>query len=256
MNECTLNKKAICIIPARYESTRLPGKPLINIGGKPLLQWVWESAKKSINLSRVIIATDDERISDLCKKIGAEYLLTPKDIQSGSDRIAYTYQFLKEDADIILNLQGDEPLIKADVIDLLINQFTLSNADVGTLIKKINTNDELFNPSVVKVIIGKNNYALYFSRSPIPHLRDFKEENWLDKEQFWKHIGIYAYRKKTLLEFSNLKPSKLELAEKLEQLRLLENGSKYLCIETDMELIGVDTKDDIEKVEKILLKTN
>ncbi|OGU16640.1 MAG: hypothetical protein A2X61_01125 [Ignavibacteria bacterium GWB2_35_12] len=253
MDENKFNKKAICIIPARYDSTRLPGKPLINIAGKPLLQWVWESAKKSVYLSRVIIATDDERICDMCKNIGAEYLLTPKNIQSGSDRIAFTYQSLKEDADIILNLQGDEPLIKADVIDLLINQFALSNADVGTLIKKINTNDELFDPSVVKVVIDNNNYALYFSRSPVPHVRDTMPESWLNNNNYWKHIGIYAYRKESLLNFANLSPSKLEQAEKLEQLRLLEHGAKYLCVETDINLIGVDTKEDIVEVEKILL---
>jgi len=160
---------------------------------------------------------------------------------------------LKEDADIILNLQGDEPLIKADVIDLLINQFALSNADVGTLIKKINTNDELFDPSVVKVVIDNNNYALYFSRSPVPHVRDTMPESWLNNNNYWKHIGIYAYRKESLLNFANLSPSKLEQAEKLEQLRLLEHGAKYLCVETDINLIGVDTKEDIVEVEKILL---
>lgn len=253
MNKIEVNKKAICIIPARYDSTRLPGKPLIKIAGKPLLQWVWEVAKKSAILNRVIIATDDDRIVALCNKIGAEYLLTPKNITSGSDRISYTYQSLKEDADIIINLQGDEPLIKADVIDSLINQFALSNADVGTLIKVIKSNDELFDPSVVKVVVDNNNYALYFSRSTIPHLRDVKKENWLQSESFWKHIGIYAYSKESLMNFSKLKPSSLELSEKLEQLRLLEYGAKFLCVETDIELIGVDTKEDVEKVEKILL---
>jgi 3-deoxy-manno-octulosonate cytidylyltransferase (CMP-KDO synthetase) len=248
----TLNKKAICIIPARFESIRLPGKPLIPIAGKPLLQWVWEAASNSTTLSRVIIATDQDKICDLCKKIGAEYLLTPNDIQSGSDRVAYTYKTLDDDAEIILNLQGDEPLVKPEVIDSLIIQFSKSNSDVGTLIKKINSKEELFDPSVVKVVVDKFNNALFFSRSPIPHLRDVDENNWLAHQNFWKHIGIYAYTKQSLEKFSELKPSKLELSEKLEQLRMLENGAKYLCVETDLNLIGVDTNEDILKVEKIL----
>ncbi|TAL70443.1 MAG: 3-deoxy-manno-octulosonate cytidylyltransferase [Bacteroidetes bacterium] len=254
MNVKTIKKKAICIIPARYESTRLPGKPLINIAGKPLIQWVWESAIKSTTLSRTVIATDDERIAEFCNKTGAEWLMTPTNIQSGSDRIAYTYKILNEDADIILNLQGDEPLIKAEVIDSLIHDFSNSNADVGTLIKKINSNKELFDASVVKVVVDSAGKALYFSRSPIPYLRDINQENWLTNRTYWKHIGIYAYSSKSLQEFSNLNPSELELSEKLEQLRLLENGAKYLCMETDLNLIGVDTKEDIVKVEKILNK--
>ncbi|MBI5326170.1 MAG: 3-deoxy-manno-octulosonate cytidylyltransferase [Ignavibacteriae bacterium] len=252
MNE-QINKKVICIIPARYDSTRLPGKPLRIIAGKPLLQWVWESAMKSSKLNRVIIATDDNRISDFCISIGAENIMTPKYLKSGSDRIAYTYNTLNEDAEIILNLQGDEPLIKAEVIDLLINKFSESDADVGTLVKKINSSDELFDPSVVKVVCNQENYALYFSRSPIPYLRDIKKEDWLSNQIFWKHIGIYAYRKESLLKFSELNPAELEIAEKLEQLRLLENGAKYLCVETDLNTIGVDTEEDIEKVEKLLM---
>ena len=252
MNNKKSKKKVVCIIPARFESTRLPGKPLINISGKPLIQWVWEAAVNSAAIDKVFIATDDARIADFCKSIGAEFIMTPNKLQSGSDRIAFAYDLINENTDFILNIQGDEPLIKPLDIENLINQFIDTNADVGTLIKKINIQEEIFDTSIVKVVIDKNKNALYFSRSPIPHLRDVEQDNWLNNQIFWKHIGIYLYNKQSLIDFSKLKPTKLELSEKLEQLRLLENGAKFFCVETDSELIGVDNIEDINKVEKAL----
>ena len=248
MNAKNNKINAIGIIPARYDSTRLPGKPLLDISGKPLLQRVWEASSKANTLRRLIVATDDNRIEDMCKNIGAECIITPASLQSGTDRVAYVYKQLEMKADIILNIQGDEPLITGDTIDNLILKFSVSSFDVGTLIKKITVQEELFNPSVVKVVLGMDNQALYFSRSPIPYLREVKPEHWLMKSSYWKHIGIYAYKEKALFDFIRLKPTNIEQSEKLEQLRLLGNGSKFLCVETDNELIGVDTPEDLELI--------
>lgn len=243
-----MEKKAIAIIPARYASQRLPGKPLLEIEGKSLIQHVYDNAMKCKTLSRVIIATDDERILSKCQEFGAEAIMTPAELASGTDRLAFVVEKLNLDDDIILNIQGDEPLLEAETIDNLINTFSKSGADVGTLIKKIEDKEELFNPNAVKVVCDKNNFALYFSRSTIPYIRDQKEENWLKLNSFWKHIGVYAYRKSALKRFSELEQSHLESLEKLEQLRLLEDGARYLCIETDMKMLGVDTVEDLEKV--------
>ncbi len=256
MNKTNYKLNAIGIIPARYESTRLPGKPLIDICGKTLLQRVWESASKANTLRRIIVATDDTRIKKMCTEIGAECLITPVSLPSGTDRIAFAYKKLADKADIVINIQGDEPLIKAKDIDKLVQTFSDSEFEVGTLIKMITKNKELFNPSVVKVVLGKNNQALYFSRSPIPYLREAEPENWLKKQSYWKHIGIYAYKEKSLLDFIRLKSSALEQSEKLEQLRLLENGANYLCVKTDTELIGVDTLEDLKTVRKYIRDMN
>jgi 3-deoxy-manno-octulosonate cytidylyltransferase (CMP-KDO synthetase) len=245
---------AIAIIPARHASTRLPGKPLLDIAGKPLLQRVWESVLSSVYLNRVIIATDDAKIAELCDMIGAEYVMTPPDLPSGSDRIMYAYNEIGEDAGIIVNVQGDEPFMTGEIIDNLIDEFIKSNADVGTLVCPIKHSNELTDPSVVKVVIAENSTAMYFSRSPIPFFRDLAPEEWLNKRKYYKHIGVYAYQTESLNRFTTLPPSELELTEKLEQLRLLEFGAKYLCVETDAELIGVDTYEDLERVRKIFAK--
>ena len=243
----------IGIIPARYNSSRLPGKPLIDICGKPMIQRVWEAASTANRLSDIFIATDDIRILNACSRFTANCILTPSNINSGSDRIWEAYRSMDKKADIIVNIQGDEPLIKGSLIDEMIENFDHSNfdhfhADVATIIKKINNINDLDDPSIVKVALGKDNFAIYFSRSPIPFLRDFPKERWLAQGTFFKHIGIYAYRAEALERFIKLPQSKLELSENLEQLRLLEDGAKFLCLITDDELIGVDTQEDLLRV--------
>jgi len=246
------NIQAIGFIPARYNSSRLPGKPLVEIHGKPLIQWVWEAACQSEALRRIVIATDDERIADLCFNIGAECVMTPSDLPSGTDRVRYAYKELEEKSNIILNLQGDEPLITGKIIDKLITSFAKSGEDVGTLVKKIDTYDELVNPSVVKVVLNNNYSAIYFSRNVIPYIRDIKKNKWLEHHHFWKHTGVYVYLHNILEQFSKMNISELENVEKLEQLRLLQEGATIHCVPIDDNLIGVDTPEDVKRVEKIL----
>lgn len=242
------NIDAIGIIPARYASMRLPGKPLLEINGMPMIYHVWLSACSSNILRRVVIATDDERIAEAAMDFGAEYVLSPSDLPSGTDRIIYSLKELGEVADFVVNIQGDEPLITANLIDDLILHTAMNKSDVGTVVKKITAKEDLFNNSVVKVVIDDKCNALYFSRSPVPFQRDIPEDKWLDNTTYYKHIGIYNYTFKSLLEFSELSPSKLELNEKLEQLRLMERGAKYFCLETDNYLIGIDTPEDLNEI--------
>lgn len=252
-----MNKYALSIIgiiPARYSSTRLPGKVLVDINGKPMLQRVWEAACHSKHLSRIIIATDDERVENLCFNIGAEYVMTPKELSSGTERAIYAYKLLSEDSEIILNIQGDEPLITGDLIDDLIESFIVRNADVGTLVKRIDKNEDIFDPSVVKVTLNNESNALYFSRSPIPYLRDYPKTEWHKVHTFWKHIGIYIYKTSPFLNFNVLASSELDKFEQLEQLRYLQNGYNINCIETDKNLISIDTYEDLEKVRAFLKK--
>ncbi|MFC2130356.1 3-deoxy-manno-octulosonate cytidylyltransferase [Bacteroidota bacterium] len=244
----TGNTRIIGIIPSRMGSTRLPGKPLLDICGKPLIQRVWEAAKRSVQLQRIIVATDDERIAGICKDIGAECVMTPSELPSGTDRIMRAYEILKENADIVVNIQGDEPLLYGEIIDELLGKFIESQADVGTLIKRITTLEEIEDPSVVKVEIKPNMTAKCFSREPIPYLKELPKEEWLNQATFWKHIGVYAYKIDALWKFVSLPVSESEKKERLEQLRLLETGAVYYCMETDAELMGVDTPEDLERV--------
>ncbi len=248
------SKQIIAIIPARYGSSRLVGKPLVKILGKPLIQWVWEAAARSTLLRDIIIATDDDRIAEECFNFGATCIMTPDILPSGSDRVFWAYKELKEFADVIVNIQGDEPLISSELIDSLILSMLNTNAEVGTLIKKINSLDELQDPSVVKVALNNNNQALYFSRSPIPFARDLNPNQWLASRNYWKHIGIYAYQPHTLWKYVHFPATDLEDTERLEQLRLLQNGIPINCFETSVNLIGVDTYEDIERAEKALIE--
>lgn len=247
-------ENVIALIPARYGSTRLAGKLLLDVNGKPLLQRVWESACRATKIRRIVIAVDDERLAELCMEIGAEFIMTPAGLHSGTDRIAYAYKELGEDADIIINIQGDEPLITGDLLDSLAAKFSLSQSDAGTVVRKISESDELEDPSVVKVVMDNRNNALYFSRNAIPFVRDSKKDEWPLKADFWKHIGIYIYKKDTLLNFVEMNPTKLEEAEKLEQMRLLQNGFKITCMPTDQELFGVDTPEDYRKANSYFRK--
>jgi len=243
---------SIAIIPARYESTRLPGKPLLDINGKSMIRTVWENISQSKILREVYIATDDERVLNHCQSFGANVIMTPKNLPSGTDRIAYVVRKLDLLDDIIINVQGDEPLVQAKLIDDLLINFATSLCEVGTIIQKINSFEELENPNCVKVTIKNDYTALYFSRQAIPYIRDYPKQQWLSKQTFWKHIGIYAYRSHALERFTKLPQTDLETSECLEQLRLLQNDDKYYCFPTKDELIGVDTPEDLEKVRAIL----
>ncbi len=241
----------IAIIPARFASTRFPGKPLVNIQGKTMIQRVVEQVKLSQLVEDVIVATDDVRIFDHVSHF-AKAVMTSEHLQSGTDRCAEVLATLNlpKGEQIILNVQGDEPFIQPEQIDLLLN-FMLQNTDIqiGTLVKKINSIDNIFNPNIVKAVFSNQQKALYFSRNPIPFVRGEAQENWLEKADFYKHIGMYAYRADTLAEIATLLPSRLELNESLEQLRWLENGFSIGVAETQLETIGIDTPEDLEKIE-------
>lgn len=246
------NLRAVAIIPARFGSVRFPGKPLIDLNGKSLVQRVWEAAMTATTLNRVIVATDDERIATHCENIGAEYIITSPDLPTGTDRVSAAYQALNISADVILNIQGDEPLLQSKLIDELVLAIENSSADVATPIKKITSNEELFNPTIVKVALRNDFTALYFSRSTIPHYRGIDPKMWLHHYQYWKHIGLYAYREHVLQRFVELPQSPLEIAESLEQLRLFTDGAVFQCVETECELIAVDTPEDAERVRLFL----
>lgn len=244
----SLNKNVLAIIPARYSSIRFPGKALAHISGKPMIQWVYESTQKS-NVYRTIVATDDKRILKCVEKFGGEAIITSDKHETGTDRI-YEVAAKFDAEELILNVQGDEPLISPDAINDLINAMhEKENADMGTMAVPIHFDSPDFtDPNVVKVVIDQESFALYFSRAPIPHRR-FPFEGEL---QPLKHWGIYAFRKDFLQNFVTLPPGRLEKVEKLEQLRALENGANIFVAQTSSETVGVDVPSDIERVEAIL----
>jgi 3-deoxy-manno-octulosonate cytidylyltransferase (CMP-KDO synthetase) len=212
---------------------------------------VYENALKSTQLRKVIIATEDEEIAREAEAIGAEFVLTPNTFATGTDRIAWAFRKLELDDDVVFNIQGDEPLLSPELIDRLFVSFSTSLCDVGTLVKKITSEAELLNPNVVKVVRNIDGEALYFSRHAIPYFRD-KSEGYIKEIDYWKHIGLYAYRAKALEHFSTLERTDLEVAENLEQLRLLQNNAKYFCMETSEEILGIDTAEDFEKLKSML----
>lgn len=246
----------IGIIPARFASTRLHGKPLVKIGDKPMLQHTYESAKKSKLLSDVIIAVDDERVYEAAKGFGANVQMTPKELETGSDRIAYVAKKISS-AEIIVNIQGDEPFIPAKMIDEAIEPLLFDKkVDVATLAKRIISEEELNSPSIPKVVFDYNSFALYFSRSPIPYVRDaISDRQKLRVADIYKHIGLYVYRKPSLLHFTSLQPTDLEKFEKLEQLRMLENGIRIKVVVTERESLSVDTPEDLELAKYYYKKT-
>lgn len=249
------NPYILGVIPARFASTRLMGKPLADIGGKPLLQHTYDGARKSKLMDQVVIAVDDEQVLKAVKNFGATAVMTPKECATGSDRIAIVAEEFPR-ADIIVNIQGDEPFISGMMIDQAIEPLLFDNeVNVSTLAKLIDNVDELKSSSVVKVVFDYKNFALYFSRSPIPFVREAKDEkDMLIKADFYKHIGLYVYRKEYLFKFTKLAPTDLELWEKLEQLRMLENGFKIKIVETEYDSFSVDTPEDLEKARKIYSK--
>lgn len=245
--------KTYGIIPARYASTRFPGKPLVDINGKSMIQRVFEQAAKSSLLTKVIVATDDRRIFDHVINFGGNVAMTSHDHQSGTSRCFEVVQQLTGDRpEIVINIQGDEPFIDPLQIDKLIGLFVNDSVQIATLIKKISSPKELFDPNVVKAVTANDGRAIYFSRSPIPYLRGVDQSNWLEKADFFKHIGIYAYRSDILTQIVNLPPTKPEIAESLEQLRWIGNGFVIHTAETDLEGFAVDTPEDLAKIINIL----
>ena len=240
----------IGVIPARYSSTRFEGKILADILGKPMIQRVWEQAKQAFLLDDLIIACDDERVAKVCHEFGAKVVLTAKGHISGSDRISEVVNPI--DVKIVINIQGDEPLIHPIMIDNLAQTLLDdSSLSMATLMKKIEDPHDIEDPHVVKVVVDKNNFALYFSRAPIPHKAHNCE---VQSPAYYKHIGLYGYTKDFLFTYKNLPVSQLEMIEQLEQLRVLEAGFRIKVIETKYDTIGVDKPQDIDRVIEYLKK--
>lgn len=239
------NQTAI-IIPARYGSSRLEGKPLLKANNKPIIQWVWEKASKCPLVDRVIVATDDERIFNACKEFGAEVEMTSTEHKSGSDRIAEVASRHPE-IGYIINLQGDEPLIEQANIELVIKGVLEDEkADISTLLREIKEEEEAQNPNLVKCVFDINNYAMYFSRSKIPYERNS------GKSKIYGHLGIYGYKREALFKMTQLPQTTYEMAESLEQLRALQNGMKIKVAIVDNIPVGIDTMEDFEKFKKMV----
>jgi len=258
---------AIVIIPSRYQSSRFPGKPLAPIRNKPMIQHVYERAKSAVSVTEVIVATDSRLIFEAVNGFGGKAVMTSVAHQSGTDRLAEAAGILFAEgckADIIVNVQGDEPMIYPDMVDSVVGILEDQKADIGTLVRKMENPEEIFDPNVVKAVFNDKGYALYFSRAAVPYHREMFSPEALKLKGLesihtgdagffmFKHIGIYAYRTDALKKFTELPPSRLEQTEKLEQLRALENGMSIKVRETTHETIGVDTPGDLERVEKCL----
>lgn len=240
----------IGIIPARYASTRFPGKPLALINGKPMIRRVYEQAQKASSLKMVIVATDDERIYNAVRSFDGEVLMTSSHHSSGTDRCYEVVAALAQKGqsfEVAINIQGDEPYIRPDQIDLLAECFADPDAGIATLVKRIETPDDLFSNTVNKVIIDRSGNAIYFSRQAIPYLQGIESGNWLEHHTYYKHLGIYGYRTYILKEITGLEPSLLEKSESLEQLRWIENGYKIKVAETPFESYSVDRPEDLSK---------
>jgi 3-deoxy-manno-octulosonate cytidylyltransferase (CMP-KDO synthetase) len=233
------------IIPARYASSRFPGKPLIDIGGKSMIQRVYEQAKKCEHLTEVIVATDDDRIYSHVEAFGGVAVMTAADHQSGTDRCAEVAKAHPQ-YDVIINVQGDEPYIDPEQITKLAVCFQAPGVQIATLIKRIKTEQELHNLNSPKVVVNKLSEAVYFSRSALPHIRGEAPQNWLEFYSYFKHIGIYGYRADVLQQITKLPISPLEKAESLEQLRWIENGYRIKVAETELETHAIDTPADLE----------
>ena len=252
--------RAIAIIPARYASTRFPGKPLAPLKDKPMVEWVWRGAKSARLIGRVLIATEDDRIAVAVRGFGGEAVMTPTDCATGTDRIALVAA--AHDADVVLNVQGDEPLVTGTSLDRLVAAFEDTSVQVATLREPFDAVGDLFDPNQVKVIVSAAGDALYFSRAPVPYYRgkgllgfDFRNvlfQRPAALEGYWKHQGIYAYRKNVLLEVARMSPTPLETAEGLEQLRLLENGRRIRVLDSDFQSVGVDTPQDLRRAALVL----
>jgi len=245
--------KVAAIIPARYASSRFPGKPLVDILGKPMIQRVYERVAQVSGISRVVVATDDPRIYDAVAGFGGQACMTRDDHPSGTDRLAEVAADL--DDDLVVNVQGDEPLIDPRMVESALAPLRQnSSIPMGTLKTPLQSAEEFLNPNVVKVVTDQEGFALYFSRAPIPHPRDFSNNPPAEFPRMvaFKHVGLYVYRRDFLLEFPRLQPTPLEELEKLEQLRALEHGVRIYVAFTDLVSTGVDTPADLEKVRAVL----
>ncbi|MDP3723413.1 MAG: 3-deoxy-manno-octulosonate cytidylyltransferase [Candidatus Omnitrophota bacterium] len=243
----------LVVIPARYGSVRFPGKPLALLQGKPVIQHVYERAVQAARMDDVVVATDDERIRDAVQRAGGKAVMTSPDARSGTERAAEVAQ--THAAQVILNVQGDEPLIHPEQLDQ-VAEFLLAHRAIpmATLMTRLTRREELANPNVVKVVVDQDGYALYFSRSPIPFIKSEGGGSRVEghPSPYWKHIGLYGYQRQLLLRFPHLEPTPLEQLEQLEQLRALEHGYQIRVLETAHDTIGVDTPDDLQRVEALL----
>lgn len=244
--------KFVGIIPARYASSRFPGKPLAILGGKMVIERVYIQVKKA--LKDVYVATDDERIYEAVKSFHGNVIMTNNKHKSGTDRICEAIDKIGEKYDVVINIQGDEPFIQASQIKTVIDCFDDSQTQIATLGKRFGKIEDVQNPNSPKIVLDNNNYAMYFSRSPIPFIRGKETKEWLANFPFLKHIGLYAYKTEVLKEISKLQQSPLEIAESLEQLRWLQNGYKIKVGITDIETIGIDTPEDLQKAEIFLTR--
>lgn len=244
--------RTIGIIPARYASSRFPGKPLVDIDGKSMIQRVYEQAKKANALHHVAVATDDERIKEAVLAFGGDVVMTSDKHQSGTDRCLEAVNSFDQEFDVVVNIQGDEPYISPDQINLILSCFNHENTEIATLIKLIDSKEELFDSNRPKVLVDDDDFAIYFSRQVIPHLRGVEPEKWNEEFNFYKHIGMYAYRVETLKEICQLKQSRLEIAEGLEQLRWIESGFKVRTAITEEESFSIDTPQDLESLKRYI----
>jgi 3-deoxy-manno-octulosonate cytidylyltransferase (CMP-KDO synthetase) len=244
--------KILGLIPARYASTRFPGKPLADISGKPMIQRVYEQASKAIGA--VYVATDDYRIFNAVQAFGGKAVMTDNNHQSGTDRCKEALMIVEQQEgatyDVVVNIQGDEPFIKPELIEALSSCFQNPQTEIATLVKPLKNNEDLWDSNKPKVVVTPGLEAIYFSRSPIPYLRQQPKEEWHLRHHYYLHIGLYAYRSDILKEITRLQPSVLEMAESLEQLRWIENGYKITVRETEHDSIGIDTPEDLERVLK------
>jgi 3-deoxy-manno-octulosonate cytidylyltransferase (CMP-KDO synthetase) len=246
---------AIAVIPARYSATRLPGKPLVSLGGKPMIQRVWERASQAERITRVIIATDDERILTAAAGFGAEAMMTRSEHRSGTERVAEVAVHVPGTSeDVFVNVQGDEPLVEPEAIDTLVEAIeSEEGVAVATLMVPITKPPDIMDPNIVKVVLDFDGNALYFSRAPIPWVRDRQAPVHV---KHMKHLGLYAFRRDALLDFPTLPVGDLERIEQLEQLRWMENGYKIRVAETHHDSVSVDVPDDVERVEQLLRKSH
>lgn len=248
--------KALGLIPARYASTRFPGKPLAVIAGKPMIQWVYERASQVFDWCYV--ATDDDRIKQTVQAFGGKVVMTSELHRSGTDRCAEALDIIQSDLnvefDVLVNIQGDEPFIQSQQLNRVISCFANPDVQIATLVKAFAANEDIFNPNSPKVIMNTKGEAIYFSRSVIPFIRGKEPQQWQSTHVFYKHIGLYAYRPDILRKITRLPQTTLELAESLEQLRWIENGYRITVVETDLETLAVDTPEDLEKVKNAVQK--
>ena len=242
--------KFIGIIPARYASTRFPGKPLALLGGKPVIQHVYE--KVAAVLEAAYVATDDERIYDVVKSFGGQVVMTRTDHKSGTDRIEEAIEKIGGVWDVVVNVQGDEPFVAKSQLDTICHCFDDPTTQIATLGKPFESMEAVQNPNSPKIVVDNMGFAMYFSRSVIPYVRGKEKSSWLTHYPFLKHLGIYAYRKDVLRQVTQLPQSSLEIAESLEQLRWLQNGFKIKVGTTDVETVGIDTPQDLERAEEFL----